>query len=106
MDSGAITCGKRLTSNCRGDTDIRYNADISNKLTDQVPCYSKVEVSFGGKGGTFEAILNGFQVSGTIASMDTTTVVDSRFYNHRFTWLQIDSLPWILLTIDSFAGLF
>jgi hypothetical protein len=41
--ASAFSCGGKLTEDCLGETDIRYDEDASNTLTDQAPVYKITE---------------------------------------------------------------
>jgi hypothetical protein len=40
--ASAFSCGGKLTEDCLGETDIRYDKEASNALIDQAPVYSTV----------------------------------------------------------------
>ena len=104
VGSDAIQCGGALTSPCRGDTDIRYDTSVSNSFDSQSPFFGKVHGYYIGE-GTFQGLIDGNPVAGTVFNAENITVVGSRLYGHRLKWLQIPipDYPLTLNTVDIFA---
>jgi hypothetical protein len=86
--SVAFKCGGTLTTACLGDTDIRYDPDVSNALVDQAEIWKKsagyfVEV------GTIQIEIPGTEQLTPpldVTSFQNISVVGSRFQSHSISF--------------------
>lgn len=98
----AVSCGGPLTSDCLGDSDIRYDPDVSNAAVDQAPIWKKYQGYFIGS-GDFQVIPEGgTELSAPLEMIVFTniTLSGSRLYLHR---IQINPLFSQILLGDTWA---
>jgi hypothetical protein len=86
--SVAFKCGGTLTTDCLGDTDTRYDPDVSNALVDQAEIWKKTAGYFV-ETGTIEIEIPGTQQLTPpleVFSFQNISVVGSRFKSHSVSF--------------------
>jgi len=123
--SSALSCGiKGVTENCIGDTDVRYNTDVSYDLVSQDEFWSKISGFVVGEectydingqprvkvylGGTENANLGTYDFC-NIKTFVNNKIVGSRYYSHRYALVQHNGdapgntkLPGLVIPSDSY----
>jgi len=123
--SSALSCGiKGVTENCIGDTDVRYNTDVSYDLVSQDEFWSKISGFVVGEECSYDldgqprvkVYLEGTENSGlgtydfcSARTFINNTVVGSRFYSHRYLLVQHNgdgpgntTLPGLVIPADTY----
>jgi hypothetical protein len=80
----AFTCGRPLTTACLGDTDIRYDPDVSNAIVDQAEVWKKTAGYFTSV-GTVQSIIPGTEELSAplnLKGFGNYSIVGSRLYLH------------------------